>query len=440
MGRIQKLRQILANLCWLIGDRVLRMGFGVLIGVWMARYLGPSQFGMFTYVQAVIALFLGFSTLGLDYIVVQELVNDGAGKNRILGTTLALRLVGALMSLVASNLVIVISKPGDHLIHFLAAIMSSASVFQAFDTVDLWFQSQVQSKYTVIVKNSVFIVMAGVKAFLILTEAPLVAFAWASLAEVALGALFLLVAYRFQNEDPKKWRVDWKVAKNLMTAGWPMLLSGLAVMIYMRIDQVMLGQMGSNQAVGLYTAASRLSEVWYFVPMAIVSSVMPSLVEAKELGENIYLRRFQVFFKIMVALALVIVIPVAFFARPLVVSLYGPPFADAGPILAIQIWTAVFVFLGVAQGPWFVIEKLTKLSLQRTLGGAVVNVGLNLYLIPRFGALGAAMSSLFAQVVSNVLMNALNRRTHHLFWMVIRSFNPFSSWSSSRGIGKVPHD
>lgn len=432
----RQLQEIAANFGWLTADRIVRMGLGVLVGVWVARYLGPERLGIFAYVQAVIALFLGFSTMGLDYIVVRELVGRVGRKSRIMGTALALRLVGAFVALVVSNLVIVLSKPGDHLIHLLAAIMGSAMVFQAFDTIDLWFQSQVQSKYTVLVKNSVFVAMACLKVALILLKASLVAFAWAVLAEYALGALFLLVAYRYKNEDAGAWRVDFRMAKSLMRDGWPLILSGLAVMIFMRIDQIMLSQMGSNKAVGVFSAALRLSEVWYFVPIAVVSSVMPSLVEAKKAGEDAYNRRFQVFSRLMVALALVIVIPMTFFARHLVVILYGPAFAGAGPILAVHIWTAVFVFLGVAQGPWFVIEKLTKLSLKRTLGGAIVNVGLNLYLIPRFGGIGAAVASLFAQITCNLVMNYFDHRTRHLFWMAVKAFNLFSGWAdmnSSKG-------
>ncbi len=421
----RKLQQIAVNFGWLAGDRIVRLGLGVLVSVWMARYLGPERLGVFAYVQAVVALFLGFSNLGLDYILVQELVRRIQRKSRIIGTALVLRLVGALLALVASNLVVVLSKPGDHLIHLLAAIMGSATVFQAFDTIELWFQSQVQSKYTVLVRNSVFLAMAGLKIGLILSKASLVAFAWAVLAESALGAFFLLLTYRYQKEDPGAWRADLRMAKSLMKAGWPLILSGLTIMIFMRIDQIMLSQMGGNKAVGIFVAASRLTEVWYFVPMAATSSVLPSLVEAKEVGEEAYNRRFLVFCRLMVALALAIVVPVTLFARHLVVALYGPTFAEAGPILTIHIWTAVFAFLGVAQGPWFVIENLTKLSLNRTLGGAIVNVVLNLYLIPRFGGMGAAVASLIATITTNIVMNYFDHRTRPLFWMLIKSFRIF---------------
>jgi PST family polysaccharide transporter len=421
--------KMVRNTGWLFLDRLVRLGFGMVVGVWVARYLGPEQFGTFAYVQAVIALFLSFSTLGLDQIVVREVVKDLGDKARILGTTLALRLVGSLFALAASILVVVLSRPGDHLTHLLAAIMGSATIFQAFDTVDLWFQSQVQSKYSVLVKNSAFIVMALVKVGLILGGASLVAFAWATLGEAALGAYLLLTVYRWRQGDLGTWRADKDSATTLMRDGWPLIFSGLTVMVYMRIDQIMLGQLGGNKALGVFTAASRLSEVWYFVPVALVSTVMPGFVAAKQVSEMVYYEKLLKFFKLNVALALAIVLPVTLLSSRIVSFLYGSAYQGAGAILAVHIWGALFVFLGMAQHPWFIVENLTKRALARTLGGALVNIALNLILIPRIGGLGAAYASLAAQLSSNLLMNFFDRRTRPLFWILMRSFNLFTGWS-----------
>jgi PST family polysaccharide transporter len=222
--------------------------------------------------------------------------------------------------------------------------------------------------------------------------------------------------------------VDWTWAKSLLKDGWPMVLSGLAVMIYMRIDQVMLGQMKGDHEVGIYSAAVRISEVWYFIPLAITSSVAPSITAAKQLGEAFYYRRILKLFRLMVLLALVIALPVTFLATPMVVRLFGAPFASAGPILSLHIWAAVFVFLGVAQGPWIVTEGLMKVSLNRTVAGGLINVGLNVYLIPRYGGLGAAVATLVAQIVSTLLMNAVDPRTRRIFWMELQAFNLLKGW------------
>ncbi len=421
-----KLNKILQNFGWLFGDRVIRMGLGMVVGVWVARYLGPGLFGLFAYVQAVIALFVGFSNAGLDYIVIDELVGRPRRRSRVLGTTLALRLVGALLALFSSLLVVFLADPGHDLVQLMAAVMGSAMVFQAFDTIDLWFQSQVQSRVPVLVKNTVFLFMALLKISLTLAKAPLIAFACATLAEATIVALCLAMVYRYQlKEDPGTWQADLLMARHLLRASWPLILSGLTITVFMRIDQIMLNHLSTSRAVGIYAAASRLTEVWYFIPTAAVSSVLPSLVEARKEGREAFDRRFQTFCRMMVGLAVVIVLPMTFLAKPLMVALYGDAFADAGPILALHIWTALFAFQGVAQGPWFVIENLMKLNLLRTLAGALVNVGLNLVLIPRLGGLGAAIASLVATATANLFMNYFDRRTRGLFWILVRSFNIF---------------
>jgi PST family polysaccharide transporter len=420
--------QVLTNTAWLFGDRVVRMGFGMIVGVWIARYMGPSQFGSFAYVQAVIALFMAFSTLGLDQIVIRDIIKVREAKGRILGTTMALRLGGACVALAASVLMVMITRPGDRLVLAMAAVMGSATLFQVFDTIDLWFQSQVQSKYSVMAKNGAFIILALAKIALILAQASIMAFAWATLAEAALAAWFLVRAYAMRREDMGDWQVDRQLAKCLLKDGWPLILAGLTVMVYMRIDQIMLGQMGGNETVGIFTAASRLSEAWYFVPVALVSSFMPGLIATRQIDVVQYYHKLLFFCKLNVALAMVIVLPVAIFSKQIVVFLYGSAYQSSGPILAIHIWGAVFVFLGMAQHPWFIAENHTKRALARTLGGVIVNVSLNLVLIPRWGGPGAAMASVAAQITSNILMNYFDRRTRPLFWIVVKSFNVFSGW------------
>jgi len=429
LERMPGLQKILANAGWLTGDRLVRLGMGMVVGVWVARYLGPGRYGLLAFVQAVAALFIGISTLGLDQVLVRELVQRPERRSSLLGTALALRLGGAALAMAAVCLTAVLASSQDGPVLLLAAILGAGAVFQALDVIDLWFQSQVQSKFTVLAKNTVFLVVAGIKVALILVQAPLVAFAWAQLLETLGGALALWLFYRVRGGRLRQWGVDLAVARDLMRAAWPLLLSGVAVMVYMRIDQVMLARLSGAEAVGYYTAATRLSEVWYFIPMAAMTSVMPSLVAAKAEDESVYRHRVQLFLRATLGLALVLVVPVALLARPIVGWLFGPAFAPAGPVLAVQIWTTVFVFLGVAQAPWFVIENQTRLALQRTLGGAAVNIGLNFWLIPKYGAMGAAWSSLVAQFASNLVFNGFNRASRGLFWMLLRAFNLFTGWS-----------
>lgn len=414
------LQKILGNTGWLFFDKILRMGVGLFVGVWVARYLGPELFGAFNFAIAFVALFGAFASLGLDGIVVRDIVREPERKFEILSSTFILKLCGGCVAFLISLGAIFIMRPAESQTHWLVGIIAAGMIFQSFDAIDLWFQSQVTSKYTVIAKNVAFVVFALVRIILILNKAPLIAFAWAALAEMILGATGLVIFYVRQKIVPV-WCPKIDTARWLVKESWPLILSGLAVMIYMRIDQIMLGQMMGNKEVGLYSAALRFSEIWYFIPMAIVSSVMPSLTQARLESKEKYLLLLQQLFNNLVRVAYVIAIPMTFISTLLVTSLYGPDYSRAGVILAIHIWAAVFVFIGVGMSPWTINEGMMRYSLIQTIGGAIVNICLNIFLIPKYGAAGAAIATLISQMMASFLLNITVPKLRIIFKMQLKA-------------------
>jgi PST family polysaccharide transporter len=250
------LQKILSNTGWLFADRILRMGVGLIVGVWVARYLGPEQFGLFNYAIAFVSLLMPLATLGLDGIVVRDLVRDPTCKDVTLGTTFVLKLLGAVVTIFITIGAIVLIRPGSHQDHWLVGIVAAGMLFQAFDTIDFWFQSQVQSKYTVYARNLAFVLLALVKVALIQVHAPLIAFVWAGLAETAIGTVGLVIAFHAAGNHLKNWKITLVRAKTLLRDSWALILSGVAIMIYMKIDQIMLGEMVGDHAVGIYSAAT----------------------------------------------------------------------------------------------------------------------------------------------------------------------------------------
>jgi PST family polysaccharide transporter len=192
----------------------------------------------------------------------------------------------------------------------------------------------------------------------------------------------------------------------------------------MKIDKIMLGLMLGDEAVGIYSAATRISEVWYFVPMMIVASVFPTILEAKKQSEALYQQRLQRLYDLMVWLSVAVALPITFLSDPIVVLLYGPDYAEAGTVLAIHIWASIFVFLGVASGQWFIAENRQILSFQRTFLGALINVVLNCVCIPQFGVVGAAYATLMAQASVGLLYDVFQKETQPMFNMKIKSFSP----------------
>ncbi len=417
--------KIVDNMGWLFFDKVLRMGLGLLVGVWIARYLGPEQFGLFSFASAFVGMFGAVAGLGLQSIVVRDIVSDPACKEETLGTAAVLQLLGGFLAYGCVLGAIFMLRPEDTLAMLLVAIIGSMMLFRFSDVALYWFESQVLSKYIVWVQNGCFLIFAAIKVGLIVSNAPLLAFAWATAAEALLVALLIFFMLGLRGPKLQQLRFSLLRAKTLFTDSWPLLLSGMAIMGYMKIDQIMLGQMLGDDAVGIYSAAVRISEVWYYIPMMIVASVFPIILEAKKRDESQYLERLQRLYDLMVCLSVAIALPMTFISTPLVVALFGPAYAESGPILAIHIWASVFVFLGVASNLWFVAENKLMLSFWRTFSGLIVNVFLNFLLIPKFGAVGAAVATVIANLVAAYLFDFINVETRTMFFVKSKSFNVF---------------
>ncbi len=396
--------KLIGNTGWLFADKILRMVFGLLVGVWLARYLEPQQFGLYNYAIAFSGFFGMFANLGLDHIAVRNIVRQPSEKNEILGTTFVLKLIGGCVTLLVAVTSVSFVRPGEGLTRLLVAITAAGAIFQAFDTIDIWFRSQVQSKYTVWAKTSAYLLLNVGKIVLILMQAPLVAFAWAWLSELILDAVGLVIAYQIKGENPTFWRCNWGRAKIMLQESWPLILSGVAVTIYLKADSIMLGAMIDDESVGIYSVAVRLSEIWYFIPTAIVSSVSPSIIQAKEVSETLYYQRLQKLFNFVSGLAYAIAIPMTFLASPLIDNIFGEQYQAAGPVLSLHIWASLFVFVGVARGPWTITQGFMKSSFVTKACGAILNVLLNLWLIPNYREMGAAIATVVSYGVSDYVL------------------------------------
>jgi len=415
------LQRVLDNLGWLFFDKALRMGVGLFVTAWIARYLGPEQYGIWNYAIAFAALFGTFATLGLDGIVVREVVKNPSARNEILGSAFALKLGGGALAFAVSVAAIAYWTPDDSLTFYLVLITAAIFLFQSFDAIDLFFQAQVESKYSVLAKDASFVVFSLVRIALVLSGAALISFAGAGLAEAALGALFLAAVFRNRGESMLRWRVNPRVVRTMLRDSWPLILSGLVIMVYMRIDQIMIGEMVGKAAVGTYAAAVRISEVWYFVPVAVASSMYPAFIDLRESNPARYRLRLQQLYDMLTWLSVAGALVVSLLSGFIIHLLYGAEYREAASILVIHIWTGVFVSLGVASGKYLLAENLTRIAFYRSLSGAAANVIINLALIPRFGAVGAAFATLVSQALAAYFFDLTNPATRPMFFMKSRS-------------------
>jgi O-antigen/teichoic acid export membrane protein len=389
-----ELLEVLDNSGWMMGDQIFRQILGLLVGVWMARYLGPQLFGEYSYAFAVIMIVSPFAALALDGIVIRRIVQDPASRDEILGTSFFLMLGGGTLAYVLAMAAIFLAKPEDRLVQWLVGIMAAGAIFQAFIAIEYWFESQMQWKFTVYAKTSAFLLLSIVKIGLILMKAPVTAFAWAALADTVLGSMGLLIVYWKKGHTIKVWRFSRTTAKSLLKDCWPLFFSTLLTMIYLRIDQVMLGNMAGSRELGNYSVAVRISEAWYFIPVVITSSVFPAFVEVETASEELFNAHMQKLYSIMAILTYVVALPVTFFAKEIIQLLFTSTYASAGPLLAILIWTGLFTSLGAARNVLVVAKNWTRVDLLSIGMGCALNIILNYVLIPKYGAMGAVFATL----------------------------------------------
>lgn len=174
---------IVNNIGWLLFDKILRAGIELLAVVWVARYLGPEQFGLLNFAAAFVALFGAISGLGLRAVVVRDIVDTPEKKYEILGTGFFLQILGGLAAFLLIIILIDYLRPDDGLAKCIVAILGFTHVFKATEIIKYWFESQIMSKFVVWVENGVLLVIASVKVVMILLGASLMAFVWAAFAE-----------------------------------------------------------------------------------------------------------------------------------------------------------------------------------------------------------------------------------------------------------------
>lgn len=400
-------RRVSANILWLIGEKLLRLGLNFAIVGVLARHLGPADFGALNYAVALAALFTAVASLGLDTIVVRELVRAAAPAETILGTAFALRLLGAVAAilLLAANAPWLIADRAA--LRPLVAIASLALVWQAFDVVDLWFQKNLQSRHTVLAKLAALVVGSGVKLWLVAQAAPVAWFCWAMVFDGACYAAALLWVYRRQGGRIARWRLSSALAATLLGSAWPLITSGLLVAAYLRLDQFLVLRWLGAYELGLYTAASKVADLWIVVSAFVLTSVFPVLAARHEGAAESFQRDLQFAFDAMTGLGYVIAVSVSLGAPLLVPLIFGDSYQPAARVVAVLAWSAPFVFSGGVRAHYFILERATIYHNWAALVGIAANVGFAFWLMPRLGATGAALAVVLSAALSAWLTSFL---------------------------------
>lgn len=405
-----RFRKYFENVSWLIFEKGFTLAVGMVVGIYVARYLQPESFGLLNYAISFVSIFSAFSTLGIDQIIVRELAKHAEAQNELLGTGFVLKMIGS-STLLVLMFIILIFMEHNSFTNTLIMIIAFAEFFKAFEVVNYFFQAQVMSKYVVQVQLGINLLVSVLKLTLVFAHAPLIWFAIVIIIGSLLNAIGFIYAYHKRHGTLRNWRFRKDLAFKLLSESWPIALYGLALHTQARIDQVMLGKMLNTGEVGQYSVALKFIEIFGFMPMVLMSTFSPAITKAKGISETLYHNRLVNLYRLMFLAFLIVAVPIYFFAERVITLLYGLEYQAAGYLLSLFALRLFFSNMGVGKSVFIINESLFKYSLLTVVIGAMTNITLNYFLIPLYASVGSVIASMVSFTVSIFLVDIFFKKT-----------------------------
>ncbi|MFA6226883.1 MAG: flippase [Candidatus Paceibacterota bacterium] len=380
------------NMSWMFLAKIGSMAVSLLATIYIARHLGPTNYGELSYAVSFVSIFSFIAVLGIDQVLYRDLIQYPEKRNLYMGSALGLRLGASILAIILCSTFALWFSPKDVSL-FLIFLLSISFIFNSFNIISNEFQANVQSKYPSLLSLYVTIILNILKILVLVFGKGVIYLAFVLLLESIFYAVGLLYYRTKLYKMISEWSFSKEVAKKILHDSWPLIFSSAFALIYSRIDQIMIKNMMDAKSVGLYDAAVRLSEVWYLVPNIIVSSMFPAIINAKKISEEIYYRRIKKLGLILLILSIIIAIPTTLLAELIIKIIFGPAFIGAVLILQIYIWSNISTSLNMLANYYLVAENYKKTLFFSSFLGMSINVILNIFLIPKYGMAGAAFAT-----------------------------------------------
>lgn len=395
--------KIIKNIGWLLFDRLIRLSVGLLISIWLVRYLDPSQFGALSYASAITDIFATLAGLGLQSIVVRDIVQNYQTKEEALGTAAILQITSGIISYILLIIVLTMTLSNDGLVKSLLLVLGLTFLFKFSEISSFWFESQVTSKYTVWIQNFSFLLFSTIKYIAISNNASVLTFASITVIESIFISGLALLILNSHGIKLKKLRFAVLKAKKLLYFSIPLLLTNILTIIQARIDQIMLGYILNDAEVAKYSIPLRLVEIAVIGSTIIYSTFAPSIIESKSESLIIFRKKIEQFYKLNILIGFLIALPVSIYSQELIDILFGSTYSSSASILSVMSIRIFIAYLGVARGVYLLNENLMGYAAITVAIGICINICLNYFLIPSYGGLGATYASLISFTTSIVL-------------------------------------
>ena len=432
--QLLKCNKIINNSIWLITDKAIRLIGGLLVGAWIARYLGPENYGIINFVASFSALFVSFSMLGVDSLLLRELAKTNSDRNILLGTALRIRNIGSFISALLAVLVsYCLYYKQSPLFVMLTALVMVANIIQSLDVISLWYQSRIKSKVVVINKLVAYVIISGMKLLAVIMKAGIWLFVSLGAIENLLGVVFLYLWARFKDGIKiTDWSCSKKITNTFLQEGWLLAVNNLCIITFMKADTIILGTFAGSKMVGIYAIAVMISDILYSVAIFACNSAFPKMVELYETNMQKYYAFLKKFFMIMVIYSYVCIVGVYFFANSFVMNLYGNEYILSADIANIHAMSVIFVATGCIRGNMLIIEHKAKYLFVITLLGGMINLALNYYWIPLYGVYGAAYAILLSQIFVCYFSGIFHKGLWKIFCLQTKAFFLLDLWQLKR--------
>lgn len=413
---------VFKNAAWIIGCKIVQSLINLLIGLLTARYLGPSNYGIISYVSSIVAFAMPIMQLGLKQTLVKEFVQAPDREGEILGTALMINIISSIFCMLGSVTFVMVADAGEKQTILVCALYSLTLLFQATEMTQYWFQSKLLSKYPSIATLCAYIVVAVYKLYLLATQKSVVWFALSNVLDYFLISLILMVIYR--KVGGQRLGIDWKLGRQMLSRSKYYIIPSLMVMIFQHTDRIMIKMMIGEAETGMYSAAITCIGISGFVFAAVIDSARPVILEMKTKDQALYETRVIQLYSIITCMSMAQSVGMALLAKPLVWLMYGPEYAGSARILAVAVWYITFGYYGSVRNIWILAEEKQKYLTGINIAGALANVILNFCLIPIFGAIGAAVASLVTQFFTNVIIGFIFKPIRRNNYLMVKSWNP----------------
>lgn len=412
----------LKNASWIIVCRVIQSLLSLVIGMISARYLGPSNYGVITYVSSVVAFALPIMQLGLNQTLVKEFVQSPEREGKILGTSLVINVLSSIVSMIGSVAFVFLVNAGERETILVCILYSLTLLFQATEMTQYWFQYQLLSKYPSIATLCAYVAVSLYKIFLLVTQKSVVWFALSNVLDYFLISVILMVIYfKVGNQ---RLSFDWRLGREMLSRSKYYIIPSLMVMIFQHTDRIMIKLMMGEAETGFYSAAITCVGISGFVFSAVIDSMRPVILEEKGKDQARYENRVAQLYAIITFISLAQSIGMTVLAKPLVNLLYGAEYAPTAGILCVAVWYVTFSYYGSVRNVWILAEGKQKYLFGINIIGAVANVLSNLLLIPRWGGVGAAVASLITQFFTNVIIGFVFKPIRENNRLMLKGLDP----------------